>query len=144
MLKDRFLKAFNVATKSAESIAKDGKAANAILEQAYEKAGKNRLVLGAAQEDFFAAVRMLKASFLGAYKGVPWKSVVSALGAILYFVNPLDVVPDFFAGVGFFDDLTVLGFALTIIRGDLDAFRLWEKSRVVEKPQDGESEEKED
>ena len=131
MLKKRFLRAFNRTDESAEAIAKDGKAARELIEKAYKKANINRRVLGDVQEDFFALLRMLRAVFQGAYKGVPWKSVVSGVGAILYFLNPLDVIPDFIAGVGFIDDLSVFGFVLTMIRVDLDAFRLWEKRENV-------------
>jgi uncharacterized membrane protein YkvA (DUF1232 family) len=133
MSKQRFLSAFRRSVKSAESIAKDGQAASELLEKAFQKASRNRKILGDAQEDFFALLRMLKASFQGSYTGVPWKSIVSAVGAILYFVNPLDVIPDFFAGAGFFDDLSVFGFVLAMIRVDLDAFRLWEKGGAPEK-----------
>lgn len=40
-------------------------------------------------------------------------------GALAYFVMPMDLIPDFIAGLGFTDDATVLMAAITAIRGHL-------------------------
>ncbi len=37
------------------------------------------------------------------------------LGALAYFIMPLDMVPDFIAGLGFSDDATVLATALALV-----------------------------
>ncbi len=42
------------------------------------------------------------------------------LAALGYFVLPVDFVPDFFAVVGFTDDLAVLAAALRMIQGHID------------------------
>lgn len=41
------------------------------------------------------------------------------LGALAYFVMPVDVIPDFLAGVGFTDDATILLSALTAVRAHI-------------------------
>lgn len=41
------------------------------------------------------------------------------LAALAYFVMPLDVVPDFLAGFGFTDDVTVLLAALTAVKANI-------------------------
>lgn len=38
------------------------------------------------------------------------------IGALIYFVIPTDVIPDFIVGTGFLDDATVLGFALQTVQ----------------------------
>ena len=40
-------------------------------------------------------------------------------GALAYFVLPIDVIPDFVAGLGFIDDGTVLALALSTLGGHL-------------------------
>jgi uncharacterized membrane protein YkvA (DUF1232 family) len=46
------------------------------------------------------------------------------LGALAYFVLPLDIVPDLLAGIGFTDDLAVLTAALGAVRANItDAHR---------------------
>lgn len=41
------------------------------------------------------------------------------LAALAYFVVPIDVVPDFLAGIGFGDDIAVLFGALTTVRSHI-------------------------
>lgn len=38
-------------------------------------------------------------------------------GALAYFIVPVDMVPDFVAGLGFTDDMTVLLLAMATVRG---------------------------
>lgn len=41
------------------------------------------------------------------------------LAALAYFVMPIDVIPDFLAGFGFTDDVTVLLAALTAVKANI-------------------------
>ena len=50
-----------------------------------------------------------------------------SIAAILYFVNPLDVIPDLLPAFGFLDDAGVLAFVLQSIRKDIDRFLDWER-----------------
>jgi len=44
--------------------------------------------------------------------------------ALAYFILPADIIPDFIAGLGFTDDLTVLGTAIALVRSHMtDAHR---------------------
>lgn len=49
----------------------------------------------------------------------PAKVKAVLLAALAYFVLPADLIPDFIAGLGFSDDLTVLLTAITIVRGHI-------------------------
>jgi len=49
-----------------------------------------------------------------------------ATAAIIYFVNPADVIPDVIPLVGYVDDAAVIAWVVAAIRADLDAFRRWE------------------
>jgi uncharacterized membrane protein YkvA (DUF1232 family) len=42
----------------------------------------------------------------------PWSARVSILGALGYFVSPLDLIPDFVPVMGFADDIVVLELAV--------------------------------
>ncbi len=81
----------------------------------------------------FAAVRgelatliaLARAWVAGEYREISTGSIVSIVAGIVYFLNPLDVVPDFILGFGFLDDATVLAFVLSRVSGELDQFRAW-------------------
>ena len=47
-------------------------------------------------------------------------------GAAVYFVMPVDLIPDIVPGFGFSDDVTVVLFVLAAIQRDIDAFERWE------------------
>lgn len=49
----------------------------------------------------------------------PVKVKATLMGALAYFVLPLDVIPDFLLGLGFTDDLAVLMTAFTLVRGHI-------------------------
>ena len=45
---------------------------------------------------------------------------------IIYFVSPIDLIPDVIAGIGFIDDAAVIGLVVMQIKADLDNFLAWE------------------
>jgi len=61
----------------------------------------------------------------GNYKEVPWKVMAAITGAVIYFVSPIDVIPDFIAAVGYLDDAIVIKLALELARDDLNKYSHW-------------------
>lgn len=49
----------------------------------------------------------------------PSRTRAILLGALAYFILPLDWLPDFILGIGFTDDIAVLAAAIGAIRGSL-------------------------
>ena len=70
-------------------------------------------------------VNMLKDYKVGIYKDVPWFTIASVVFALLYVLNPLDIIPDFIPGFGYVDDATVLALALRFIESDLHKYLDW-------------------
>jgi uncharacterized membrane protein YkvA (DUF1232 family) len=71
---------------------------------------------------------MVKAQAKGLYK-VPWRSLVLAVAGILYFLNPIDLIPDFIIGTGLLDDASVMLFVLRSLQKDITAYEAWEKQQ---------------
>ena len=59
------------------------------------------------------------------YRNIPLSTIVAVVAMLLYFVSPIDLIPDFIPGVGYIDDAALLAFALYAIRNDLDNYRKW-------------------
>ncbi len=53
---------------------------------------------------------------------LPWRTVSALSAALLYFINPMDVVPDFLFMVGLVDDATVLYLCYRWMKEDLHRF----------------------
>lgn len=83
------------------------------------------------KESFFTMGRLLKAYATGKYKGVPWKSLLLIAAAIIYFVNPIDLIPDWIPGLGITDDLGILMTVYKSVSADIDKFLDWEKTNRI-------------
>jgi uncharacterized membrane protein YkvA (DUF1232 family) len=64
----------------------------------------------------------------GKYKEVPWRIIAAIAGAIIYFVSPIDIIPDFLPG-GYLEDATVIWFARDLAMDDLSAYLIWRENR---------------
>ena len=99
-----------------------------MLTSALAKAYEKRHILFRVFEDFLLLFRLVRAWVRGEYRDVPRKSILWAVLAILYFLSPIDLIPDFLPG-GYLDDIAVISFVLKRIKPDLDKFKDWEKSK---------------
>ena len=48
---------------------------------------------------------------------------VAIAGALAYVVIPIDLIPDFIPGVGFIDDIFVVGFVMKSISDEIERFK---------------------
>ena len=120
------LRMFRGLMKQAKQHLKDPKTLNHLLLEALLRASASG---GKLWQDIHLLVRLIKAWKNGAYKGVSVQTLVAIVAAILYFVSPLDVIPDFIPGVGYVDDAAVIAWVLNSITHDLNDFRAWEQDR---------------
>ena len=107
----------------------DGTRTTQTVSSAAQKAEDNRNALTGIWDDLASLLRIVKNWKSGSYREVPWKTVVLSTGAIIYFLTPVDIVPDVIPVLGFMDDIAVIGWVVGAIRSDLTKFRAWEASR---------------
>src|SRR5688572_27812048 len=96
----------------AAKYAEDPKALDQLVDEASAKAQKNKRPLARAFRDLKQLMRMLRAYASGRYRKLPWRTLVLVAAAVLYFVMPLDFIPDFFFGIGLLDDAAVIAWTL--------------------------------
>lgn len=100
-----------------------------LLKAAIEKAMRNKDDLKKIWDGLLALIRLVHAWATGKYRKVPLKPILWSIAAIIYFVNPFDVIPDFIPVAGYVDDAAVIGFVINSIRGDLNDFLGWEQTK---------------
>lgn len=127
--KKRIAEAVEKTKNKAEEYARDPKKVKKLLEDAAKKARgfeKNRGPLGEVWSYLTALFRILKAYIRGEYRDIPWGSIVLVTVGIIYFVSPIDLIPDILPGIGLIDDAAVIAFVVAQIKADLDNFLAWE------------------
>jgi uncharacterized membrane protein YkvA (DUF1232 family) len=77
-----------------------------------------------------AMIRVIPDYQRAEYRDMPAERLLVVIAAIIYFVSPFDVIPDWVPILGHVDDAFVVTLALKSVRGDLDAFMAWETARV--------------
>lgn len=71
------------------------------------------------------AEELVAAYYCAFDRATPLRAKGILLGALAYFVLPLDTIPDFILGLGFTDDLAVLLAAFNVVRTHVtDAHRI--------------------
>ena len=118
---------FDGAKREAERLAAKKEEVSLLVQEALAKAEKRRGRIARVWEDFQAMVRLLRAWRRGDYPVVPWRAIILAIAALIYFVDPFDLIPDFIPVIGYLDDATVIAFVVESIRRDLDKFLAWER-----------------
>lgn len=68
----------------------------------------------------------------GEYRAIGSQALVAVVAALVYFLVPLDMVPDWLLGVGLLDDLAVLAWVLRTWEGELQAYRVWREAQSPE------------
>ncbi|MFJ5713542.1 YkvA family protein [Neobacillus sp. NPDC093127] len=99
-----------------------------LLNKARKKAQRKKGNLGDAWNKLQLFIDLVKAYSKGEYRNVSTKTIITVIGALLYFVSPLDLIPDFIIGMGFIDDAAVIAYALKKISTEIDAFSDWKMS----------------
>jgi uncharacterized membrane protein YkvA (DUF1232 family) len=128
--------AFSQALTNARSYAKDPERLRQLFKEAVKKAPTiPREPFKDLWAYFQAMLRLIRAYYRREYRNVPLQNLVMIVGAIIYILNPFDLIPDWIAGLGFADDAVVLAFAVRQTRQTLDDFMTWEiKSRARPAP----------
>ena len=72
---------------------------------------------------------MIQAHRSGEFK-VSKKTLGLIVLGLVYFVTPLDIIPDFLPLIGFADDLSVLIAIYNSVKHEVDDFRSWEKGKL--------------
>ena len=125
-------KAIEKTKSKAEDYARDLNKAKKLLTDAVKKAKsfeRNRGPLSEVWGYLTALFRLLRAYISRDYRDMPWGSIVLVIVVIIYFVSPIDLIPDILPA-GLVDDAAVIAFIVMQIKADLDNFLAWEVEQL--------------
>ena len=114
----------NKNKNKAEEILKDPDKLNKLMKDATKKSNK-----GGPINEIAANLKLLMGLVSdytnGKYRKIPYGSLIMIVVAIIYFVSPIDLIPDFIPVAGFVDDAAVLAFVIKQISSDLQDYKIW-------------------
>lgn len=84
--------------------------------------GASSRPLAGVIEDLKTMFELLRAVARGSYR-VRKETLILIAGAVLYFVIPIDVIPDFIPVAGFLDDAAVIAWVVKTCKTEIDLFR---------------------
>lgn len=85
--------------------------------------------LGQVKGEVLLMIDLIHDAVFGKYKGWSKKNVILALGALIYLISPIDLVPDFIIGLGFGDDLAVIAWAFAKLSLELKRYVAWRRDQ---------------
>ena len=73
----------------------------------------------------------------GVYTKIPKTTVITFVAAMLYFISPIDLIPDIIPLIGYADDMFVFSLIMEAAKKDIKEYKKWkEQQRVNRKIQD--------
>jgi uncharacterized membrane protein YkvA (DUF1232 family) len=123
--------AFRRAASDAEAYVSDPKRLRKLIEDAIGKINViPRGPFGETWPYLLAMVRVVRDYQRAEYRDMTAAKLLIIIAAIIYFVSPFDVIPDWIPVLGHIDDAFVVALALKSVRTDLDTFMAWETARI--------------
>lgn len=104
----------------------------ALLEKASQKSGKEaKGIVGKTLESLKIMIRLLSAYAKGEYRAIGMDNLALIVAAIVYFVMPLDALPDIIAVFGLADDAAVLAWTWKTVKTEIERFLEWELEQAA-------------
>ena len=63
------------------------------------------------------------------YTTVPYGTILAVLSALIYFLSPIDIIPDFIPLAGYLDDMAVVGLCMNMVKIDIETYDKWRQSQ---------------
>ncbi|WP_055149729.1 YkvA family protein [Jiulongibacter sediminis] len=73
--------------------------------------------------------KLLKAYASGQYRDIELKNLIIMIASLVYFLSPIDLVPDFLPLLGYADDIALLTYVLRSVAEEVEKFELWEMNK---------------
>jgi len=89
--------------------------------------------LGKLKDDLRLLQALCLAYWRGEYRAISPKAILSVVAGLMYFLSPVDAIPDWLPGIGMLDDIAVLAWVMKSLESELNAFRAWRKRQAPEK-----------
>ncbi|ASI34760.1 MULTISPECIES: YkvA family protein [unclassified Exiguobacterium] len=85
-------------------------------------------------------IDMVRSYQSGEYRNIRRTTILKVIGALIYLVSPIDLIPDFILGFGFADDVAIILFVTKTIFEELTRYSDWQDEQQKARTQPIQSE----
>ena len=110
--------------KEAEDILTNATKAEELVRKINKKL-ENIPIVGQYFSDVPTLCLMLGDYVTGKYREIPVATMVCIVVALIYFLSPIDIIPDILPVIGLSDDAAVIGFAALAAHNDIASYKEW-------------------
>jgi uncharacterized membrane protein YkvA (DUF1232 family) len=71
---------------------------------------------------------LIKAYATGEYRNIEFPNLLKVIAGFIYFISPIDLLPDILPYVGLTDDVALLMFIIKSISDEIEKFEQWKKA----------------
>ena len=132
---DRELRVLGKMKLRAQKIVQDHEELKKLLAKTQvklEKASEDDSLMRKMTEYMKLVLRMITNNLNGSYGQTPWQTIVMMVAGVLYFITPIDAIPDWIPVGGLIDDATILVWLGRFFRDDLERYKSWEAANDSE------------
>ena len=126
MTEKNLKRSFEQSKKKAKKILNDKDKMDLFLER-LEKKLSLIPIAGGMLSEIPVLISLVKAYIEKRYANVPIGTVIAIVGALLYFLSPIDLVPDLLPAIGLVDDAAVIALALKLVHDDVKEYQSWKE-----------------
>ena len=115
---------FDKSKEKAKKLLEDKDKMDRFLER-LEKKLAHIPVVGGILSEIPTLISLVKAFIEKKYLEIPIGSVIAIVGALIYFLSPVDLIPDLLPAIGLVDDAAVLTLAFKLVHDDVAEYKAW-------------------
>jgi uncharacterized membrane protein YkvA (DUF1232 family) len=120
---------FKKILAKAEKVVEDNGRVSNILSKSFKKLTGLSDHFVELKNKILMCVYLVKDWAKGDYREVPKKTIIYIVCALIYFVMPLDLIPDFLFKFGFIDDLAVLNYVFSSFAKDISKYEKFREEK---------------
>lgn len=105
------------------------------LKNSYEQKGMESSFKDIANDVFDKTLLLgefIKAYYKGEYRAIDNIKLALMFSAIIYIASPIDLIPDWVAFIGLFDEFVLIAWLLQTLYEELEKFEIWKNMQSTE------------
>ena len=97
--------------------------------QKLEKKIKEIPLVGNALSNIPILISLVRNYVKKEYTDIPLNSIIAIVSALVYFLSPVDVIPDVIPVIGYLDDAVVIATCWKFVETDIKKYEKWREDR---------------